>query len=186
MAPSSRSELCFTVYGEPKSGGSKRQIPNPHTGRMMLVEQVKNRSWRQEVAQAGLLARVEAPWGDVIVDFLLEVQFTFYRARPRGHYGSGRNSDLVKPSAPLAPGTRPDVLKYARLAEDALSKVIWRDDAQIVDEHLYKRWGQPRMEVVVRPVEALRGALTLQCPACGSITGHAQSCPTGSEHYLLP
>jgi Holliday junction resolvase RusA-like endonuclease len=47
--------------------------------------------------------------------------------------------------------TRPDVLKLARAAEDALTGIVWRDDSQIVHETLAKVYGEPeRLEVAVR------------------------------------
>jgi predicted short-subunit dehydrogenase-like oxidoreductase (DUF2520 family) len=43
------------------------------------------------------------------------------------------------------------VLKLARGVEDALTGIVWRDDAQIVVEHLEKRYGSPaRCEVRVK------------------------------------
>jgi Holliday junction resolvase RusA-like endonuclease len=54
----------------------------------------------------------------------------------------------LRASAPRYPTGRPDVLKLARACEDALTGVIWRDDAQIVVERLYKDWGEPARVLV--------------------------------------
>lgn len=140
--------LRFTVFGEAKPGGSKRAFNHPTSGRVIVTEDAKNRSWRQSVASAGMDERERRGW-QLIDEGPLDVMFVFYRARPKGHYGSGRNAGVVKQSAPAFPTTRPDVLKLARAAEDALTGVVWRDDAQIVDERLVKRWGEPRLEVQV-------------------------------------
>lgn len=137
----------FVVIGIAKPGGSKRGFVNPKNGRVIITEDSKNRSWRQEVAQAGAVAMAgrEPELG------ALAVTFTFVRPRPRGHFGTGRNAGVVKTGAPAFPITRPDVLKLARAAEDALTGIVWRDDSQIVDERLLKVWGAPeRLEVVVR------------------------------------
>jgi Holliday junction resolvase RusA-like endonuclease len=147
------SALTFTVFGEAKPGGSKRAFRDPKTDRIVVVDDSgkAGRSWRQEVANAGLAARAHAPWGDVEATGPLAVEFTFFRARPKGHYGSGANAGLVKASAPAFPVTRPDALKLARAVEDALTKILWADDSQIVDEVLRKRWGTPeRVEISVR------------------------------------
>ena len=74
----------------------------------------------------------------------LRVSFTFYRPRPKGHFGAKG----VRPSAPRYPTTKPDVLKLARAVEDALTGVLWRDDAQIVAESIYKDYGEPARVVV--------------------------------------
>lgn len=43
------------------------------------------------------------------------------------------------------------MLKLARAAEDALTGILWRDDAQICDEVIRKRYGEPaRVEIEVR------------------------------------
>ena len=42
------------------------------------------------------------------------------------------------------------LLKLTRAVEDALTGLVWRDDAQVVDEVLSKRYGAPeRVEVRV-------------------------------------
>jgi Holliday junction resolvase RusA-like endonuclease len=147
-----RPSLIFTVFGKAKSAGSKRAFVHPASGRAIVTEQVNNKSWKQEVATAGALARIRAPWGDELLLGAVAVEFTFYRPRPKGHYGTGRNAAVVKDSAPPAPTTKPDALKLARAVEDALTSILWKDDAQIVDERLRKVWGEPeRCEIVVRP-----------------------------------
>ena len=69
--------------------------------------------------------------------------------RPKSHYGSGRNADKLKPSAPAFPASKPDVLKLARGVEDALTSIILKDDAQIVTETLTKRYGRPGVVVEI-------------------------------------
>jgi Holliday junction resolvase RusA-like endonuclease len=150
LVESARDAVEFVVYGVAKPGGSKRAFRHPHTGRIVVTEDSRNRSWRQEVAEAGREAFGPGdPW-----TFALAVEFTFYRPRPKGHYGSGRNAGVVKTSAPAWPGTRPDVLKLARAVEDSLTGIVWRDDAQIVDERLCKVWGEPeRVVITIRLLE---------------------------------
>ena len=51
---------------------------------------------------------------------------------------------------PPFPTARPDLLKLARAVEDAIQSVVYRNDSQIVDEVLHKRYGEPaRVEVVL-------------------------------------
>ena len=81
----------------------------------------------------------------------LELTVTFYLARPRGHYGTGRNADRLRPSAPAHPTTRPDTSKLVRALEDALTRQVYADDAQIVRQHAERRYGVPeRTEVTIR------------------------------------
>jgi Holliday junction resolvase RusA-like endonuclease len=66
----------------------------------------------------------------------------FYFARPKGHYGTGRNATQLKPSAPPYPTTRAngDSDKLARAVLDAVTGVVIRDDSQVVDLRIRKRY----------------------------------------------
>jgi Holliday junction resolvase RusA-like endonuclease len=141
-------ELRFTVYGVAKPGGSKKAFVHPQTGRAIVVEDSANKPWKQEVAGAAFEAVAGVEWSPLFPHEPVAVEFTFVRPRPRGHFGAAG----LRPSAPKFPVTRPDVLKLARAAEDALTGIVWRDDSQIVHETLVKVYGEPeRLEVVVRP-----------------------------------
>jgi hypothetical protein len=156
--------LSFFVEGTPQTAGSKRGFAHPTTGRVIITEDSKGdtgkrkRAWREDVREAARRAIAEGdssgglgPEWDWPTDAPLAVTFTFYRRRPKGHHGSGRNAGVVKDSAPRHPTTRPDVLKLARAAEDALTGIVWHDDAVIVDETLRKVWGEREgLLVVVR------------------------------------
>lgn len=161
--------LRFTVLGHPSPAGSKTSgvayrkgpdgKPVPVTKNGKIVTFTKDSSgqagkdWRQTVASTGFAARASSPFGDVELDGPLVVEMTFFRPRLASHFGTGRNAGVLKPSAPAAPDTRPDVLKLARAVEDALTSILWTDDARIVDERLRKVWGSPeRVEIMVRPL----------------------------------
>lgn len=50
----------------------------------------------------------------------------------------------------LAPATRPDADNYMKLICDGLNKIVWGDDAQIVEAHIYKRYSEhPRLVLQV-------------------------------------
>lgn len=86
----------------------------------------------------------------------LAVEFVFYRARPKGHFRTGRLAHQLRPFAAPYPATRPDALKLARGVEDALQGVIYRDDAQIVEETLRKEYGTPeRAEIRIWALQAV-------------------------------
>ncbi len=56
----------------------------------------------------------------------------FKFARPKGHYGTGKNANQLKPSAPIRPEGPPDLDKLLRSTNDALTDArVWRDDAQL-------------------------------------------------------
>lgn len=143
--------VTFVVHGLAQPAGSKRAFVNKYTGRASIVDaNSKAKGWKGQVAEVAVRAFVGGQGSRPLVDGPLHAEFTFYAPRPLSHYGTGRNSQVLKPTAPVAPITRPDVLKLARGVEDALSSVVYRDDSQIVSETLNKRYGEPaRCEVTI-------------------------------------
>jgi Holliday junction resolvase RusA-like endonuclease len=105
----------------------------------------KARPWKDQVAQVAGQAHA----GRELMEGALYVQFRFHVPRPKGHYGTGRNAGKLKDSAPEFPAKKPDVLKLARAVEDAMTGVVYRDDAQIVREVLLKDFGNADVEVQV-------------------------------------
>lgn len=145
--------ICITVFGEAQPGGSKRAVPlggrNP-TGRWGVVDANRRAGpWKESVAQeAGFR------YQGSLLTMPIVAEMIFYRVRPKGHFGTGRNEGIVKDSAPAYPAGRPDVLKLARAVEDALTGIVWADDALIVDERISKRWGdRARVEIRIWPAE---------------------------------
>lgn len=136
--------LAFTVYGDAKAAGSKRGFKSK-TGRVVIVDANKNsKPWKQEVAAAAAEAMREA--GLPLFTDAVIATFTFYRVRPAGHYG--KNGLLA--SARPYPSIAPDSLKLARGVEDAMTGIVWKDDSLIVEEHLFKHYGEPaRVEIAV-------------------------------------
>lgn len=135
------SGLSFFVPGKPQTAGSKTAVPMG--ARMGVIEagsktsRARKRTWRGDLRDAALRAGAEQwlNYGPTA----LSLTIVIVRKRPRDHMGTGRNAGLVKDWArPLLPVERPDTVKLVRAAEDALTGVLWADDAQIVEHELYK------------------------------------------------
>jgi len=128
------SNIRIIIHGPPATAGSKRGFVHPSTGRVVITDDSeRSKPWQAVVASAAADAMGDRP----LFDGPLSLYITFTFPRPKGHYGRRG----LRPSAPLHPTVRPDLLKLARAVEDALTGVVWRDDAQIVDEMLRKRYG---------------------------------------------
>ena len=93
--------------------------------------------WKLVVAQIAA-----EQFSEGLLDGPLVATFIVHRVRPKSHYRTGANSHLLAKDAPLMPISKPDVLKLARGIEDALTGVLWTDDARICEEHLFKTWGE--------------------------------------------
>lgn len=148
--------LEFFVPGIPKPAGSKTAFRNRHTGRIIVTDAsgAPGRNWRSDV-KAVAMAAMEKTGMQGPVTCPVVFTFNFYLPRPKGHFGTGRNAHKLKLSAPLHPTTPPDGSKLARAAEDAMTGIVWKDDAQVVTQIVQKRYccedrKTPGLEVVIR------------------------------------
>lgn len=143
------TRVAFTVLGRPQPAGSKRAFRHAKSSRVIVVDDnPKSKPWKQEIA--GAARNAVGPVDDVMRGPLV-LEARFILARPKGHYGTGRNAGTVKASAPRFPTTKPDTTKLLRCLEDALTGVVWHDDAQIVAQYAWKEYGAPeRCEIVIR------------------------------------
>lgn len=137
--------ISFTVYGTAAPAGSKRGFYNAKARRVILTDDSKHsRPWKAQVSDAAGQAMGDTP----LLDGPLDLCLTFVVVRPKGHFGTGKNAARVRASAPEYPTVKPDLLKLARAVEDALTGIVYRDDAQIVSESLSKIYGEPARVIV--------------------------------------
>src|SRR5262245_11285271 len=143
----------FFVPGAPVAAGSKRAFPIMGKDKRLHVavsdaSGARGKNWRGQISHAALAARRAADRDLAVAVELhpLRVALWFYVQRPRSHTGKRG----LLPSAPTHPTTRPDVLKLARAVEDACTGILWRDDAQMVDELLHKVYADGDLAIGVR------------------------------------
>lgn len=156
-------DFRLVVFGQAKPAGSKRALPlgGKKGNRAIVVDANPNsREWKDQVATEARLAMLKRE----LLDGPLQAEFTIYVRRPKSHYGTGKNAHRIKASSPDYPTVKPDLLKLARGIEDALTGIVYPDDAQIVTEILKKRYDTPeRAEIIIRRLNnstpiAARGA----------------------------
>ena len=70
----------------------------------------------------------------------LVVSFVFMIARPKGHFGTGKNKGLLKKSAPEFHSGKPDLDNLIKFASDCCNAVVWTDDAQIYQIRAIKKY----------------------------------------------
>lgn len=88
----------------------------------------------------------------------LAMEAVFVFSRPAGHFGTGRNSDLLKPQfAEARPGAGKnggDLDNLVKLVKDALGGVAFFNDAQIAELTASKRYAAageiPHSEIGIR------------------------------------
>jgi Holliday junction resolvase RusA-like endonuclease len=166
-----RPAITITVHGLPAPQGSKRHLGNG----VMIESSAKVKPWRQDVKHAALAIVDNLPdW--TVLDGPLAVAMTFSFDRPKGHYRTGRNAHLLRAAAPHRPAGMPDLSKLARSTEDALTGVVWKDDARVVEYVALGKWyaetdaadvlSVPGCVIHVWPLETLTGR---QRPGPGAV-----------------
>lgn len=134
--------IRFTVTGTPATAGSKQAFPfKRHDGSLgvrVVDDNPRAKSWRSQVIDAA-----RAAYSGPLLTGAIRLTLTFVRPRPQGHFRTGKNAGQVKDGAPKWPTTKPDCTKLTRAIEDALKSVVWRDDAQVVQQVIAKAWGEP-------------------------------------------
>lgn len=134
------TSLSISVLGTPAAQGSKRGFVNQKTGRVIIVEdsKEKTKTWRQDVLTAAIDSQPD-PWEPI--DGPVWIEAYFYFKRPDAHFGTGRNSGTLKASAPEYPAVKPDVDKVLRATLDALAAAgCFRNDSRVVSVLAEKRY----------------------------------------------
>lgn len=155
------NRIEFFVPGLCQTAGSKRAFPiarkGPNgqrvfTGRNIVVDaNPRSKDWRARVAHEAELAMDLPVNRRGLIEGAVEVSFRFQMPRIGAHFNS---AGLLKSGAPLRPTVRPDALKLARAIEDAITGVVWKDDSQIVLEHLEKVYSEkPGCLVTITEIE---------------------------------
>ena len=126
--------ITFDVLGLPQPQGSMKSLGN-RGGRTILTHSngAALMPWRQVLASATLAARPDG-W-DLSRPVGLSLTFRF--PRPAGHY---RTNGTLKPAAPSAKLTKPDLDKLIRACGDAWAGIVYRGDQQIVSIAAAKRF----------------------------------------------
>ena len=153
--------LTIRVHGLPAPQGSKR-----HVGNGVMIESSKRvKPWRQDVRAAalealrvgpedeqGMAERIGFPFGPSAV----RIDVRFLLPRPKHHYRTGRNANLLRDAAPLWPAVKPDVDKLIRSTLDALGEAgVWRDDSQVVSIHAWKSYADATTPGAVITIEPM-------------------------------
>jgi Holliday junction resolvase RusA-like endonuclease len=125
--------VMFVVEGEPKPQPRARAFAMKGRG-VRMYDPGTAEGWKAQIA-AGVKDKVPfPPWSGPV-----EMTVVFRISRPKGHYGTGRNSRVLKKSAPKYPTGKPDLDNYLKAVMDALSMLsFWTDDSIVVQTRCSK------------------------------------------------
>lgn len=142
--------MKFTAYARPEPQGSMRGFVLPGKGgrkprAILTSNNPRMKPYRQELTHSAMAEmrelKIPSPMAGKHVP--VAVVFDFYFARPAS-IPKKRKEMVVKP----------DLDKVVRASADALSGILYEDDAQIVDMRVRKHYGSPeRVEITVMILE---------------------------------
>ena len=131
--------IDIRVIGIPGAQGSKRL-----TRYGSLIESSKKvQPWRQDIRHACLEA---FPFDPIEQACIVEIMFLF--PRPKSHFGTGKNKNKLKPSAPefLTSHASGDIDKLCRSTLDGLSVtsggIVLKDDSFVISITATKKYIQ--------------------------------------------
>jgi Holliday junction resolvase RusA-like endonuclease len=139
--------LHITVTGTPRPQGSKDQFGREASKGLP--------AWRSDIRTAatevmlGIREFTEGRFWNAPI--AVTIQFTM--PRPNGHYlpaNTRRAARALRPDAPTHHTGKPDIDKLERAVLDALSGLVYRDDAQVVHVEKCKVYGErPGADITV-------------------------------------
>lgn len=142
-----QSSISFVVFCHPEPQGSSKGFPikraSGKIGVVITSSNSKLKPYRHAVAQVAAIAVRDAGETTPMAPkhFPVKLELDFYFQKPES---VSRNR--------LFPAVKPDVDKLARSSFDALSGILFVDDAQVVEAVIRKHYGTPeRVEITMRP-----------------------------------
>lgn len=112
--------IHFMAYGVPQPKGSARAfVPKGWTRAVVTSDNPKNKGWQQVVASAAQEA-IAAESGALMAG-PVGLTVDFFLQKPKS-----------APRSLLAHLKKPDLDKLVRSVKDALTKIVWTDDSQVV------------------------------------------------------
>lgn len=146
--------LEFTVVGVAIPKGSGRAVISRTTHRAMFKpDNPKTKGWQQTIAATAATALQRPEHANRrFTEGPIALAVVFYLPRPQ------RLLTKRRAPIPVAHTTKPDLDKLIRSCKDALTGVVWTDDAQVTDVIARKRYCAateiPRAVIRVRRAES--------------------------------
>lgn len=127
--------LSFFVPGLPRTKGSAKAFIVQGKARI-TNDNTKAKPWQHAIAweaQCRRGGKTSTPPTTGPVELFLR----YFLPRPKSHF---KKDGTVRSAAPSRPTTKPDVDKMERIVLDALTGIVYLDDAQVVAVHHSKHY----------------------------------------------
>lgn len=136
-------QMNFTVPGDAVPSRRRTHIIAGHVGSHQTRETVQYRNIVRITAnEAVVRLGLPCPWSGPVA-----LEWTWYRLPPAS---MSRRRRLLALADKIQPTKRPDLDNIAKVVQDALTGIVYVDDAQICTTTMTKCYGDvPRLEVCV-------------------------------------
>lgn len=137
-------EVNFTIYGEPKGKGRPRF--NTKTGHAITPKDTVNYETLVHMEYLSQCGNAKFP-----DDAMLDMRIKAYYSIPKSK--SKKQQNLMREGI-VRPIKKPDMDNCIKIIADALNKIAYRDDTQIVDCQVRKFYSDnPRVEVRILDIK---------------------------------
>lgn len=153
--------FTMTVYGSPISQPRQRHRKIKTNAGQEFVQNYTERGhpvqqWKADIKQAALAVGLLA----ALLEGPVALECRFYLPRPKGLM---RKKD---PPGPVWHTKKPDIDNLYKAVQDALAKVLWHDDNQVVSfgprhgKYYAEKDGRPRLELALYDLSGTQGAVS--------------------------
>lgn len=148
--------IVLELAGPPRGKGRPRSaVVKGKDGqtRVRVFSDPKTVSYETQLAHIA----TQAMQGRSLIDGAVRLVMTVSFPVPASWSKKKRNAAL---SGKIQPLTKPDVDNTLKLT-DALNQLVWRDDSQVVDAHVVKRYSdRPGLRIEITDLSSLRQLLS--------------------------
>lgn len=139
--------MKFTVYGKPQGKARARTFYNPRLGRTQSITPEKTVLYENLIKQCYMIADEKESWfnGEP-----LKMIISAYYEIPKSTTKKKRAEIM---DGKLYPTKKPDADNIAKVICDALNKIAYKDDTQIIDLTVRKLYSADLPKVVVEIYE---------------------------------
>ena len=128
----------FTIKGTPPCQKRHRHVVR---GRFAQIYDPSSDD-KKDFLEKCIPFKPKAPFEGAVYLFIKAVY-----ERPKSHYSKSKKTpEALMGDAPIHKVSKPDSDNITKFVKDALNKVFWVDDSQVIQETTSKRWADPGEE----------------------------------------
>lgn len=136
--------INFTVMGEPKGKGRPRFCRN--TGHAITPKDTVNYETLVKMEYTQACGELMFP-DDAMLDMRIKAYYSIPKSASKKRHAAMLGGDI-------RPTKKPDMDNVIKIIADALNKIAYRDDTQIVDCQVRKFYSEkPRVEVMIQTID---------------------------------